>query len=106
MRGWPLAALAALVACGGGGAKSPYPPQSRGCVVNVFESAPTYPTVNIGTVVAWCAEGDTRAACLHELEDQVCLLGGNVLWQIDGPSPQATSDGMRQRMRGRAAHSR
>ena len=100
-----LAALTALLltACGGG-AKSPYPAQERGCHVTTFEGVSAFPTANIGTVVAWCADTDSREVCVRELEDQVCLLGGNVLCQIEGPSPQVTSNGTKQRMRGRAAH--
>jgi hypothetical protein len=94
-----------LVACGGG-AKSPYASQPRGCRVMVFDGAPTLRTANIGTVVAYCDEGDPRDVCVRELEDQVCLLGGDVLWELEGPSPQATSNGVRQRMRGRAAHAK
>jgi hypothetical protein len=100
-----LLAAVLLSACGGG-AKSPYPAQERGCQVTVFDGLPPFPTANIGSVVAWCPETDTRDACVRELQDQVCLLGGNVLLQIEGPTPQATSDGMKQRMRGRAAHSK
>ncbi len=61
-------------------------------------------TENIGPVAARCADDDSRDVCLRELMDQVCLLGGDVLWQVDGPTPEATSSGMGQRMHGRAAH--
>jgi hypothetical protein len=101
-----VVALLLLAACGGSRASSQYPAQERGCHVTVFDGVPAFPTANIGSVVAWCPETDTREACVRELEDQVCLLGGNVLWQIEGPSPQATSDGMKQRLRGRAAHTK
>jgi hypothetical protein len=101
-----IAVLVLCASCGGGGAKSPYPPQERGCNVTVFEGVPPFPTANIGTVVAWCPETDTREACMRELQDQVCLLGGNVLWEIEGPTSQASSTGTKQRMRGRAAHSK
>jgi hypothetical protein len=63
-------------------------------------------TRNIGSVIAQCADTDSRDTCLRELEDQVCLLGGDVVWQVEGPTPTATSTGMAQRMRGRAAHTR
>jgi hypothetical protein len=77
-------------------------PRDRGCAVQVFPQAPTVPTENIGPVVAICDQDDTRDVCLRELEDQACLLGGDVLWQVEGPSPQAN----KQRMTGRAAHSK
>jgi hypothetical protein len=83
-----------------------HPPQPRGCAVQVFKDAPPAPTENIGSVMAFCSGGDSRDVCLRELEDQVCLMGGDVLWQIEGPTPEATASGMGQRMRGRAAHTK
>jgi hypothetical protein len=80
--------------------------RTRGCTVRVYEDLPPAPTENIGAVTAACSLDDSRERCLRELEDQVCLLGGDVLWQVDGPSPQATSEGPKQRMRGRAAHTK
>src|SRR6185312_14379351 len=56
-------------------------PGERGCPVQVFEDAPPFPTENIGPVAAKCSADDTREVCLRELEDQVCLMGGDVLWQ-------------------------
>lgn len=81
-------------------------PRERGCTVQVFTDAPPMKTENIGSVTAFCSEDDSRETCLRELEDQVCLLGGDVLWQVDGPTPEATSNGTGQRMHGRAAHTR
>jgi hypothetical protein len=77
-------------------------PHERGCTVQVFPDAPTVRTENIGPVEAVCDQNDTEEVCLRELEDQVCLQGGDVLWQVEGP----TASGNRQRMRGRAAHAR
>jgi hypothetical protein len=74
-------------------------PHERGCPVRVFPDAPTVRTENVGPVIAVCGQDDTRDTCLRELEDQVCLLGGDVLWQVDGPTPVAD----KQRMQGRAA---
>jgi hypothetical protein len=81
-------------------------PRERGCAVQVFADAPPMPTENIGPVTAFCAETDSREVCSRELEDQACLLGGDVLWQLEGPTPVASQTGMRQRMRGRAAHTK
>ena len=78
--------------------------RERGCSVQVFADAPPIPTENIGPVTALCSTDDSKDVCLRELEDQVCLLGGDVLWQLEGPVTIATSEGYRQRMRGRAAH--
>jgi len=76
--------------------------RERGCAVRVFDGAPPMRTENVGPVRALCAEDDSKEVCLRELEDQVCLLGGDVLWQVDGPTPE----GNKQRMRGRAAHTK
>jgi len=76
--------------------------RERGCAVQVFEQAPPMRTENVGPVSAVCGEDDSQEVCLRELEDQVCLLGGDVLWQVLGPS----RDGNRQRMSGRAAHTK
>jgi len=81
-------------------------PHERGCAVEVFAGAPPMRTENIGPVTALCNEDDARDVCERELEDQVCLLGGDVLWQTDGPTPVDTSNGRRLRMHGRAAHSK
>lgn len=80
--------------------------RGRGCTVQVFTDAPAIATENVGPVTALCSPDDSKDVCLRELEDQACLLGGDVLWQIEGPTPEATSEGYRQRMRGRAAHAK
>jgi hypothetical protein len=77
-------------------------PREPGCAVQVFEDAPPVKTENIGPVTAWCDENDSPDVCLRVLEDQVCKLGGDVMWQVDGPS----REGNKQRMNGRAAHTR
>jgi hypothetical protein len=77
-------------------------PSERGCPVQVFADAPSMHTENIGPVVAVCSQDDSRDVCLRELEDQTCQLGGDVVWQVEGPTP----DGNKQRMRGRAAHTK
>jgi hypothetical protein len=78
----------------------------RGCPVQVFTDAPRVLTENVGPVTALCSLDDSKDVCLRELEDQVCLLGGDTVWQVEGPIPISTSEGYRQRMRGRAAHSK
>ncbi|MFO0678301.1 MAG: hypothetical protein U0169_17320 [Polyangiaceae bacterium] len=102
----PFVALAALVAiaCGGSGTSaSKYPADKDGCAVQVFQDAPTMPTDNIGPVVAKCGEDISDDACLRTLQDQVCALGGNVVWQVE-PKP-TVKDGSK-RWTGRAAHTR
>jgi hypothetical protein len=77
-------------------------PREPGCPVQVFQDAPPMKTENIGPVTAWCDENDSPDVCQRVLEDQVCKLGGDVMWQVDGPS----REGNKQRMNGRAAHTR
>jgi hypothetical protein len=77
-------------------------PRERGCAVQVVDDVASMKTENIGPVTALCAEDDSRDVCFRELQDQVCLLGGDVLWQVDGPS----REGNKQRMHGRAAHTK
>jgi hypothetical protein len=77
-------------------------PRERGCDVQVFQDIAPFHTENIGPVIAICNQDDTREVCLRELQDQVCLLGGDVVWQVEGPRV----DGNKQRMQGRAAHTK
>ncbi|MGH7271194.1 MAG: hypothetical protein ACREJ3_12270 [Polyangiaceae bacterium] len=77
-------------------------PRPQGCPVQVFTDVAPMRTENIGPVTATCSRDDSEEACTRELEDQVCQLGGDVMWQVDGPFPE----GDHQRMRGRAAHTR
>jgi len=81
-------------------------PREAGCAVQTFTDAPPGKTENIGPVTALCAEDDSNEVCMRQLQDQVCQLGGDVLWQVDGPTLVDTQNGRRQRMRGRAAHTK
>jgi hypothetical protein len=74
-----LSATLAL-ACGRD-ANAPAP----GCVVEVFEEAPTGATDNLGTVSARCSEDVSDAECLRQLQDEVCAMGGNVVWGVRMP---------------------
>ena len=91
-----------LVAHAGHTRRATKGPRERGCDVQTFADAPPMRTENIGPVSALCSLDDPRDVCLRELQDQVCLLGGDVVWQVEGPAVQ----GNKQRMEGRAAHSR
>lgn len=102
----PVAAL--LVACGGaGGGKSrtqaDFPPRPRNCPVEVLESSPTVPTQNIGTAVARCTADIDDAACMRQLQDEVCALGGDVVWGVSMP-PKVVEGG--KQLSGRAAKRR
>jgi hypothetical protein len=72
-----------LAACGGGSSKSKYPEKPAGCEVAVLrDGAPPYPTENIGPVSSECSDRISKEDCLRELQDQVCKLGGDVVWQV------------------------
>ena len=91
-----------LVAHAGHTRRATKGPRERGCEVQTFADAPPMRTENIGPVSALCSLDDPKDVCLRELQDQTCLLGGDVVWQVEGPAVQ----GNKQRMEGRAAHSR
>jgi hypothetical protein len=95
--GW----LVVAVACGGGGGSSKYPSRSDGCDVQVFQQTPTQKTENIGPVTAHCDDNISKDDCLRTLKDQVCKLGGDVVWGVDA-EPEHT-DGQ-WKYAGRAAH--
>ncbi len=101
-------ALALVWGCSGAAGRhahhADYPPRDRGCAVRVLTDPG--PTQNIGTVTALCTTEDTRDVCQRELLDQVCLLGGDAVWEVEGPALVDTQNGPRQRMRGRAVHTR
>ena len=96
---------AALVACGGSSSNSKYPSRPDGCNVQVFQQAPTMNTENIGPVSSHCDDQapTSKDDCLRELKDQVCKLGGDVVWGVD-PEPEHV-DGQ-WKYAGRAAHTK
>ncbi|MGH7294293.1 MAG: hypothetical protein ACRELB_05145, partial [Polyangiaceae bacterium] len=81
-------------------------PREAGCPVQVYRTALPMPNENVGPVSALCGMDDPPEVCLRVLQDQACLLGADLLWQIDGPTPVNTSNGPKQRMHGRAAHTK
>jgi hypothetical protein len=70
--------------------------------VQVFHDAPTGPTTNIGPVHASCGADVSDADCLRTLEDQVCKLGGDLVWGV-ADKPRIWGD--KNFWDGRAAHS-
>jgi hypothetical protein len=88
------------LACGGGGS-SRFPSRPDGCQVQVFREAPNVKTENIGPVWARCEDIVSKDACLRELLDQVCKLGGDVVWGVN-PEPEQEND--HWKYAGRAAH--
>lgn len=97
-----LIATCLLVACGGGG-NSKYPSRSAGCDVQVMNQAPTIKTENIGPVSSSCDDqsATSKEDCLRELKDQVCKLGGDVVWGVE---PEPEHEGGKWKYHGRAAH--
>jgi hypothetical protein len=81
-------------------------PRERGCALQIDLGAPPPRIENIGAVTALCGEDDSVEVCTRQLADEACLLGADVLWQVEGPTPEPTENGMKQRMHGRAAHTR
>jgi hypothetical protein len=103
--GFAVAGLSVLAACGGAGgpASTKFPPQPPGCAVSVFPEVPDAPTENIGTVSASCNDVVSDAECLATLKDEVCKLGGNVVWGVpNGPK----MDLGRKTFSGRAARTK
>ena len=104
MKSWML--LTVLVAaCGGSNANSKYPSRAAGCDVQVFQTAPTTQTDNIGPVSASCDDQapTSKDDCLRELKDQVCKLGGDAVWGVD---PEPKHEDGKWKYFGRAVHTR
>lgn len=101
----PLVSL--LLACGGGGGSgrgaADLPARGAGCPVDVVPGAPAFSTQNIGTVVARCTGDIDDVACLRQLQDEVCALGGDVVWGVSMP-PKVVDGG--KQLSGRAAKRR
>ena len=95
--------LFVLVACGGDDHRSRYPAREPGCAVTLYHGAPQGRTVNIGPVNASCDQDVSDADCLRTLEDQVCKIGGDVVWGVD-ENPRV--DLGKKKWNGRAAHTR
>jgi hypothetical protein len=87
LAGWISVGVVAmsLVSCGGTSANVPdarYPARAEGCAVKLSHDAPTLPTDNIGPVRVRCGFDVSETDCLRTLEDQVCKLGGDVVWGV------------------------
>ncbi len=79
-----------------------HPSMPAGCDVRVFANAPPMALDNIGTVTATCEEGDSDDVCMRQLQDEVCKLGGDVVWGVDKPAHV----GNKRRLAGRGACSK
>jgi hypothetical protein len=92
-----------ITACGGNEHPSRYPAREPGCTVALYHGAPIGRTVNIGPVNASCDQDVSDTDCLRTLEDQVCKLGGDLVWGVD-ENPKL--DLGHKKFNGRAAHTR
>jgi hypothetical protein len=94
---------AVTIGCAGAPAApaSGLPPRPEGCSVKLFHEAPSEPTSNIGPVHASCSTEVSDTDCLRTLMDQVCKLGGDVVW---GVSDKPRTWGDKNMWEGRAAH--
>ncbi len=95
--------ILAIIGCGGDSPRSRYPEREPGCAVTLYHGAPLGRTVNIGPVYASCDQDVSDADCLRTLEDQVCKLGGDLVWGVD-ETPKL--DLGKKKWNGRAAHTR
>jgi hypothetical protein len=69
----------------------------------VTEGTPPFRTENIGSVSAHCAPDISDAACVRQLQDEACKLGGDVLWSVKKLKNPAGS-GDDKNFSGRVAH--
>ena len=99
-----LSLVVAIVSGCAGSPKSPalFPPRPEGCEVHLFHESPDVPTTNIGPVRVRCGLDVADADCVRTLEDQVCKLGGDIVW---GVSDRPQVEGDKNYWQGRAAHS-
>ncbi len=97
-----LAAVALAAACASSSAPDPrYPARAEGCEVAVYPDAPTVPADNLGSVRARCNDLTSEADCLRQLKDEVCRLGGDIVWGVPTKGDQ---EGDHRVLKGRAAH--
>ncbi len=69
------------------------PPKDAGCPVTVYRGAlpQDVRATFLGDVVASCGKNDADSDCVRALQDEVCKLGGNVVYEVP-KSPSQESD--------------
>lgn len=80
-----------------------WPARPEGCAVQVFPDAPDVAIENVGPVSAICGETISDADCLRTLKDEVCKLGGDVVWGVADTPVQSVT---KKKFSGRAAHTK
>lgn len=96
-----LLACVACVACGGSGKESKWAARKEGCEVAISNEAPGVMSDNIGPVRATCSTDVSDQDCLRTLKDEVCRLGGDLVWGVE-PTPRMVNG--KKQFSGRAAH--
>lgn len=94
-----FAMVALSLACASSGRRTTHtvlPPRDRGCEVEVATESPSRAVQGLGDVTARCTDemANDPAGCRRVLQDQVCALGGDVLW---GVTSDRSDDGLRMR---------
>lgn len=102
-----LAAIALGAAWGCGGSSSTgngrFPPLPPGCPVQLFHGKIAgIPYNDIGRVDAICSTRISEAACLDELRNQTCKLGGDLVYDVPDEPQRPSPDQVR--FTGRVAH--
>ncbi len=69
------------------------PANPPGCPVTVYRGAPPkgVEVTRLGDVFASCGKNDADSDCVRALQDEVCKLGGNVVYEVP-KTPEAESD--------------
>jgi hypothetical protein len=101
-----IIAVVGLVSCGGGAkTDSRYPARPDGCDVKVFHGKVAGMQYdNIGHVDAICGSDLGDAACIAELKNQTCKLGGDIVYDVPDDPEKPSPD--KVKFTGRAAHTR
>ncbi|HMI83868.1 MAG TPA: hypothetical protein VK550_07220 [Polyangiaceae bacterium] len=98
--------IAVLASCGGSAkTDARYPPRPEGCDVKVFRGKVAGITYDdIGHVDSICGSDLGPEACLAELKNQTCKLGGDIVYDVPDEPNQPSPDKISYT--GRVAHTR
>ena len=87
-----LAFLSLCVLACGSNPPPQMPPKPKGCDVTVYRGAPPegVSVTRLGHVSAPCGKNDADSDCIRALQDEVCKLGGNVVYEVPDKPEQET----------------